>query len=223
LAKDPGALGCRRQDRVDDDAAAPNLLGEHFYEVLRRKLAPSAQTQARRWIAGCTRADVDDPSVVGDVRARILERQEGSFCVDRKYPIELLFRDVINRRVIGQFNAGVCDDNVESAEPIECPGEQVLDVGHLRDVSPQCNGLATEAFDRSGCFERGLPDTSMRCALTHRFSSARSSAIIGPMSSGKPARPSAVISEMRLFNSGLSRTMPLLKSVAMGPGATTLR
>jgi hypothetical protein len=42
------------------------------------------------------------------------------------------------------------------------------------------------------------------------------------MSSGRPARPSAVISATRLLTSGLSRTMPPLKSVAIAPGATVL-
>src|SRR4029077_20838481 len=66
------------------------------------------------------------------------------------------------------------------------------------------------------------PETSIRCALIQRLSSVSSDAIIGPMSSGSPARPSAVMSAIRLFTSGLSLTMPPLKSVAIGPGATTL-
>ena len=40
------------------------------------------------------------------------------------------------------------------------------------------------------------PDTSMRCALIQRLSSDSSEAIIGPMSSGSPGRPSAVTSAM---------------------------
>jgi hypothetical protein len=47
-------------------------------------------------------------------------------------------------------------------------------------------------------------------------------AIIGPMSSGTPARPSAVISAIRSLTSGLSRTIPPLKSVWIAPGATAL-
>ena len=62
----------------------------------------------------------------------------------------------------------------------------------------------------------------MRWALIQRLSSESSEAIIGPMSSGWPARPSAVISPTCLLISGLSRTMPPLKSVAMAPGATML-
>src|SRR6266478_3694905 len=65
------------------------------------------------------------------------------------------------------------------------------------------------------------PDTSILCPFTQRFSSERSAAIIGPISSGTPARPSAVISATRLLISGLSRTLPPLKSVWMAPGATT--
>ena len=49
------------------------------------------------------------------------------------------------------------------------------------------------------------PETSMRCPLIQRLSSDSSEAIIGPMSSGSPARPSAVISATRRFTSGLSR------------------
>jgi hypothetical protein len=62
----------------------------------------------------------------------------------------------------------------------------------------------------------------MRCALTQRLSSESREAIMGPRSSGTPARPSAVLSAILLFTSGLSRTIPPLKSVATGPGATTL-
>jgi hypothetical protein len=67
--------------------------------------------------------------------------------------------------------------------------------------------------------ERLPPDTSVRGprlpAFTHLFSSERSAAIIGPTSSGTPARPRAVISATRLLISGLSRSMPPLKSVAI--------
>ena len=62
----------------------------------------------------------------------------------------------------------------------------------------------------------------MRCAFTQRLFSETSEAIIGPMSSGRPSQPSAVIADTRLFISGLSRIMPPLKSVAMAPGATGL-
>ncbi len=57
------------------------------------------------------------------------------------------------------------------------------------------------------------PETSIRCALTQRLSSVSSDAIIGPMSSGSPGRPSAVASDTILFTAGLSRTTPPLKSV----------
>jgi len=50
----------------------------------------------------------------------------------------------------------------------------------------------------------------MRWALTQRLPSEGNDAIIGPMSSGWPTRPSAVMSATRLFTSGLSRTMPPL-------------
>jgi hypothetical protein len=39
---------------------------------------------------------------------------------------------------------------------------------------------------------------------------------MGPMSSGTPGRRSAVICEIILLTSGLSRTMPPLKSVSTG-------
>lgn len=64
------------------------------------------------------------------------------------------------------------------------------------------------------------PDTSIRWAFTHRLSSDRSEAIIATMSSGNPTRPSAVMPARRLFRSKSSRTIPPLKSVAVGPGAT---
>ena len=66
------------------------------------------------------------------------------------------------------------------------------------------------------------PETSIRWALTQRFSSESSDAIIGPISSATPARPSAVISATQRLTSGLSRTTPPLKSVSTAPGATTL-
>ena len=43
---------------------------------------------------------------------------------------------------------------------------------------------------------------------------------MGPISSGTPARPSAVMAATCLLSSGLSRTMPPLKSVWIAPGAT---
>jgi hypothetical protein len=64
-------------------------------------------------------------------------------------------------------------------------------------------------------------ETSMCWALIQRLSSESIDAIMVPTTSGRPARPSAVMSATRLFSSGLSRTMPL-KSVAMAPGATFL-
>ena len=75
---------------------------------------------------------------------------------------------------------------------------------------------------RLGLYSDIPPDTSMRCPFTQRLSSESSAAIIGPISSGTPARPNAVISATRLLISGLSRTMPPLKSVWIAPGATTL-
>ena len=62
----------------------------------------------------------------------------------------------------------------------------------------------------------------MRCALIQRLSSLSKEAIIGPMFSGRPGRPKAVISETRLLTSGLLRTMGPLKSVSIAPGATVL-
>jgi hypothetical protein len=62
----------------------------------------------------------------------------------------------------------------------------------------------------------------MRSALIQRLSSESSDAIIRPMSSGTPARPSAVPAATLLFTAGLSRTIPPLKSVSVAPGATTL-
>ncbi|MCU1261228.1 MAG: hypothetical protein JWO80_4113 [Bryobacterales bacterium] len=62
------------------------------------------------------------------------------------------------------------------------------------------------------------PEISIRRALIQLLSSQSKEAIIGPMSSGNPARTSAVISATRLLISGLSWTMAPLKSVAIAPG-----
>ena len=51
---------------------------------------------------------------------------------------------------------------------------------------------------------------------------AKQQAMIGPMSSGTPARPGAVLLAMNFFISRLSRTTPWLKSVSIAPAATTL-
>src|SRR5579864_2761748 len=50
------------------------------------------------------------------------------------------------------------------------------------------------------------PETSILWAFTHRFSSERRAAIIGPMSSGTPGRPKAVIAETILLTSGLANS-----------------
>jgi hypothetical protein len=65
-------------------------------------------------------------------------------------------------------------------------------------------------------------ETSILWPLTQRFSSDGKAAIIGPVLSSFPGRPSAVKSETRLFISGLSRTIPALKSVSTAPGVMTL-
>ncbi len=55
----------------------------------------------------------------------------------------------------------------------------------------------------------------MRWALTQRLLSDSRLAIIGPMSSGTPTRPSAVMSAKILLTAGLSRTAPPPKSVSI--------
>lgn len=64
------------------------------------------------------------------------------------------------------------------------------------------------------------PETSIRCALIQRLSSDSRGALIGPMSSNSPARPSAVTLATRSLTCGLSWTIPPEKSVAISPGAT---
>src|SRR5260370_13672495 len=49
------------------------------------------------------------------------------------------------------------------------------------------------------------PETSIRCPFTQRLSSDSSTAIIGPLSSGTPTRPNAVIFATCLLMSRLSR------------------
>src|ERR1035438_4454055 len=44
------------------------------------------------------------------------------------------------------------------------------------------------------------PETSMRCPFTQRFSSDSSAAIIGPISSGRPTRPNAVMARNLLID-----------------------
>ncbi len=46
------------------------------------------------------------------------------------------------------------------------------------------------------------PETSIRCPFTQRFSSESNAAIIGPMSSGTPARPKAVMPATSLLTYG---------------------
>ncbi|EDS6438924.1 NmrA family NAD(P)-binding protein [Salmonella enterica] len=66
------------------------------------------------------------------------------------------------------------------------------------------------------------PDTSIRCAVTQRLSSRSRLATIGPISSGTPTRPSAVIAANCALTSALSRTSPPPKSVSIAPGAIVL-
>jgi len=63
------------------------------------------------------------------------------------------------------------------------------------------------------------PEASMRCAFTQPISGDSSDATTPPMSSGSPARPSAVSEATISFTSVLSRTTPPEKSVSMAPGA----
>src|SRR5205814_905999 len=63
------------------------------------------------------------------------------------------------------------------------------------------------------------PETSTRWALIQRLSSLSSAATAGPMSSGRPGRPSAVTLAMKALTCLLSRTAPPAKSVSIAPGA----
>lgn len=65
------------------------------------------------------------------------------------------------------------------------------------------------------------PETSIFCALIQRLSSENRDAIIGPISSGRSGRSSAVAAAICLAISGLSLTAPPEKSVWIAPRATT--
>ena len=78
----------------------------------------------------------------------------------------------------------------------------------LRALTPLIYGHVNPSARRRPAAQRPIPpDTSMRWPLIQRLSSESSAAIMGPMSSGCPTWPSAVISATRLFTSGLSRTV----------------
>src|SRR6185295_7832023 len=66
------------------------------------------------------------------------------------------------------------------------------------------------------------PLTSIRCPLIHFASSVQRKATTPPMSSARPTRPRGDKELRRFFISGLLRIVALLKSVSIGPGATTL-
>ncbi len=62
-----------------------------------------------------------------------LEREEGALGVDRVEPVEVLFADV-EQRLGDQLDAGVDDDDVQRAEPLQRRVEQAVDVGGASDV-----------------------------------------------------------------------------------------
>src|SRR6476620_1110554 len=66
------------------------------------------------------------------------------------------------------------------------------------------------------------PLTSMRCPLIQRPSSLHRKATTPPMSSAVPTLPNGDKDANRSFICGLLRIAALLKSVSIGPGATTL-
>src|SRR6476620_3769647 len=66
------------------------------------------------------------------------------------------------------------------------------------------------------------PLTSMRCPFIHLASSVQRNATTPPISSAWPTRPSGVNELKRFLISGLLLITALLKSVSIGPGATTL-
>jgi hypothetical protein len=55
--------------------------------------------------------------------------------------------------------------------------------------------------------------------VIQRLSSLSSAATAGPISSGRPGRPSAVTLAMKALTCSLSRTAPPAKSVSIAPGA----
>jgi hypothetical protein len=58
----------------------------------------------------------------------------------------------------------------------------------------------------------------MRCAVTQRLCGLSRLATIGPMSSGRPTRPRAVMAANCALSAAVSRTAPPRKSVSIAPG-----
>ena len=78
---------------------------------------------------------------------RELEREEGALGVDGVEPVELVLGDV-DCRCLDQFDAGVGDDDVETAEVIDGFGEQSFEVVDATHVGLDGDGLAARSLDR---------------------------------------------------------------------------
>jgi len=72
------------------------------------------------------------------------------------------------------------------------------------------------------CYTLIPPLTSMRCPLTQAASGVQRNATTGPISVACPTRFNGDNALSRSFSCGLLRMVALLKSVSIGPGATTL-
>ena len=139
-------------DRVDRDAARPELLGEvarqHFDRALHRRIGRIAgQGEARE-----AARDIHDPAAVGDQRQQRLGEEEHAFEMDVHQPVEIGFGRFGERRV--DADAGVVDEEVEvRAAPL---GRQRLfqiggesgEAGDVARVELEHRRLAPERRDR---------------------------------------------------------------------------
>src|SRR5262249_1371002 len=128
----------------------------HFYEVLARYLASAVRTQAWHRIPRGAGPDVDDPPIIDDVLTCTLKREERALGIDREHAIEGFFAHPRDQWVVGQLNTAVRDSDVESAELVYGGGEEVFNVGDLRDIGPDRDGLASCSFNCGNRIERGV-------------------------------------------------------------------
>jgi hypothetical protein len=84
------------------------------------------------------------------------KREERALGVDGVKPVEVGLGD-IDRPCLDQLDAGVGDNDVEPAEPVDRFGEQPLQIHYLADVGLDSDGAGAHPLDRrDGLSRRGL-------------------------------------------------------------------
>src|SRR5215207_10355994 len=135
-----------RRHGVGAQTVLHDLLGEALGEGVDGALRAGVGQQGRRGLVGLDGAGVDDGPALRHVRQRRLDEPEHRVYVGLEGPVEQLGRDVgypVDRHLVG----GVIDENVDPAELVHGPLDEMLASAFFGHVSRHLHGLAARVLD----------------------------------------------------------------------------